>query len=107
MHYESIDCKSAGCPVSTHAEMNLLKRLNPKLANVDILVIRVSVTDKIGSSRPCYHCILRLVKTGVRYVYYSTEAGTIVRERVRCMLNSPLTKASSGYRNKNLNSAHI
>ena len=66
-----------------HAEHDAITKLLPlrnkrkKLENINILVIRLSPTNKIQSSKPCYHCIemLKILpkKRGYRIqdIYYS------------------------------------
>lgn len=88
---------------SKHAEMDVLnkiykKRELPKV--VDIFVVRFAKTGTLGESRPCYHCLMSLAKSHLRikYVYYSTTDGFIVREKFSTMIDSPLTYISSGAR---------
>lgn len=93
---------------STHAEVAALEKLQSVLKiyfsdrshKFDLYVIRLSKNGYFGSSRPCYHCLVRLTKSGlsIRDVYYSTDERTIVREKFISMLYSPLTRLSSGYR---------
>lgn len=101
-----------GCPISTHAEMDVLRKvlksksivpgvIPKRLDRFDVVVIRVSKTRKLGTSRPCYHCINSMMNTNyikIRYVYYSTIDGKIVRERLDDMLESSLTRVSTGWR---------
>lgn len=93
---------------STHAEVAALEKLHSVLKiyfsdkshKFDLYVVRISKEGYYGSSRPCYHCLVRLIKSGVniRDVYYSTDDRTIVKEKFTLMLHSPLTNVSSGYR---------
>lgn len=79
--------------------------------------MRLSKTAKnIGPSRPCYHCILRLLREkNIKYVYYShvveidgIKYTTILREKLKDMLYSELTYISSGYRRKhNMKSKYL
>ena len=76
-----------GCGYSTHAEIATLKNLkrckNGKnkywekgRLEIDILVLRISKTGKLGMSKPCDHCIQQLLDcTNVRIknVYYSNR----------------------------------
>ncbi len=89
---ENSNRKIWGQPVSTHAEMEVLRKLyklnsknkvNKSFKKCDILVIRLSPTGKLGQSRPCYHCLTSLAVCGIkiRYIYYSTSFGTITREK--------------------------
>ena len=101
-----------GCPISTHAEMDVLRKVlksksivpgvvPKRMDKYDVLVIRVSKTHKLGTSRPCYHCINSMMNAmyiKIRYVYYSTMDGKIVRERLDDMLESDLTRVSTGWR---------
>ena len=96
-----------GCPISTHAEMDVLRKVlksksvPKRIDKYDIIVIRISRTYKLGSSRPCYHCINTMMNASsikIRYVYYSTRDGKIVRERLDEMLKSELTHVSTGWR---------
>ncbi len=91
--------------MSTHAEIDALNKLKSKkninLKNrFDLMVIRISKTGILGESRPCFHCLQTLEKSGVKIhnVYYSTEKGKIVREKFNTMKESKKTTYSSGYR---------
>ena len=98
-----------GQPVSTHAEMDALRKIYKmnsdkakKFEKCDILVVRISKSGKLGQSRPCYHCLstLSACDLKIRYIYYSTNEGTIVRERFDGMLESDLTIVSTGWRKR-------
>jgi len=73
---------------SMHAEENAIQHLPPmprrrRLTRVDLLVIRVSKTGKLGCSKPCEHCLLemagRLPDKGYRVgkVFYTDREGAI------------------------------
>ena len=76
-----------GAPISTHAEMDVLRKIyknlqtqtnSKKKEKYDVLVIRITKTGKLGSSRPCFHCINSMLSTSlvkIQYVYYSTNDG--------------------------------
>jgi hypothetical protein len=93
---------------STHAEIAALEKLksviqiycNGRKQKFDLYVVKITKNGFFGSSRPCYNCLLNLIKSNVtiRDVYYSTEKRVIVREKFSLMLYSPLTRVSSGYR---------
>ena len=96
-------------PIFTHAEMDVIRKIynnktlntNKRIDKFDVLVIRVSKFGKLGSSRPCYHCINSMMNTPIlkiNYVYYSTNDGIIVREKLDKMLNSDLTIVSTGWK---------
>ena len=102
--------RMGSAPISTHAEMDVLRKIykssqipntNKRIEKFDVLVIRLSKTGKIGSSRPCFHCISSMMNTPIakiQYVYYSTNDGKIVREKLDTMLESELTIVSTGWR---------
>lgn len=76
---ENIDCNSN----DDHAEARLLSKLEfKKHKHFDVVVIRLTKTGKLASSRPCHHCINRLSKYPVRYVYYSTTDNYLIRENI-------------------------
>ncbi len=102
--------RMGSCPISTHAEMDVLRKIyksttipntSKRIDKFDVLVIRISKTGKLGSSRPCFHCINSMMNTPIakiQYVYYSTNDGKIVREKLDTMLESELTIVSTGWR---------
>ena len=96
---------------STHAEMQALirtikwqKRHQTHHIPLNLLVIRLNKHGILGESRPCYHCISYLHSSSIpiKWVYYSTEAGTIVKERFKHMVATKESHAtiSSGMRKK-------
>lgn len=93
--------------LSTHAEISALKNLRAKnfkfkRQSYDLLVIRLSPKGYLGESRPCYHCLQKLeqVNSGIKikYIYYSTYNGNIIKEKFYLMKESNKTTYSSGYR---------
>lgn len=77
--------------IDYHAEINAFMKINkwknrPKI--LDLLVIRYSKSGKLGESRPCFHCIMKLKQSniGLRNVYYSTNNGIIIKEKFNNML---------------------
>ena len=73
-----------------HAEHEALMKLQPlkikkNLAPIDILVVRLSRTNKLQNSKPCQNCIERMEtmpnKKGykIRNIYYSGENGDIIK----------------------------
>lgn len=74
-----------GIMPSIHAEADVIRKVGKKRnmpKSVDIVVIRFSKNGIIGESRPCYHCILAMSKSrlNIKYIYYSTCNGDIVKE---------------------------
>lgn len=89
---------------NAHAEQNALKKLisfPKKMKNISLLVIRMSKNGTLGESRPCYHCLsaMERSKLNIKWIYYSTKEGTIVREKFVEMKCSDKTYISSGNRN--------
>jgi len=95
--------------VGIHAETDAISKLLPlrkkKLENIDILVIRISPTNKIQSSKPCYHCIEMMkcypMKKGyqIQNIYYSNTYGEIIKTTLR-ELDNDEKHISQHYRNK-------
>lgn len=52
-----------------------------RLKKTDILVFRTSATG-IKCSKPCYECIKTLKNFNIRGVYYSSEKGVLVYEKI-------------------------
>lgn len=81
-----------------HAEQNaILKLPNSKNKNrleiVDLLVVRLSKTNRIQNSKPCNNCI-NFMNTipkqkgyKIRYVYYSNQEGGITRTSLNNLMN--------------------
>ena len=95
--------------ISKHAEIDALNKLHfrihkkHKITHRDLLVIRMSKTGVLGNAKPCYHCMKRLSSStfvNIRYIYYSSNNGEIVRERFNDMLLNPTHFISSGFRKR-------
>uniref|UniRef100_A0A6C0HZS0 CMP/dCMP-type deaminase domain-containing protein n=1 Tax=viral metagenome TaxID=1070528 RepID=A0A6C0HZS0_9ZZZZ len=94
-----------------HAETDAILKLLPlrnkkKLENINILVIRISPTNKIQSSKPCNHCIKMLnilpKKRGyhIQDIYYSNTYGEIIKTTLGKLENEE-KHISQYYRNRN------
>lgn len=69
-----------------HAEITVFERMpKKKVRGMDILVIRINKNFALKNSRPCNQCIDKLIKFGIRKVFYSNEDGIIVSEFVQEM----------------------
>ena len=69
-----------------HAEITVFEKLpRKKVKGMDILVIRINKNFALKNSRPCNQCIDKLIKFGIRKVFYSNEDGIIVSEFVERM----------------------
>lgn len=92
---------------STHAEELALQKAiaNPRIKKhktYDLFVVRFSKAGILGNSRPCRHCILRMMLSDIKIhtVYYSTETGEIREEKLTSMLSSEMTYVSTGNRTR-------
>jgi len=84
--YADIDGKTPGIHAEEDAIMKLpYMKSKKRLESVNILVVRLSKTNKVQCSKPCHNCI-KMLSTypkikgyNIRYVYYSNENGGITR----------------------------
>jgi hypothetical protein len=93
-----------------HAELDALTKLKPlrqkRLEIIDLLVIRLSKTNNIQSSRPCNNCIELMTylpeKKGykIKTIYYSNNDGTIIKSDLQT-LEKEEKHYSRFYRRKN------
>jgi hypothetical protein len=73
--------------MSTHAEMNALKKLDnlfriqkKKKEKMDLIVIRINKSGNLCESAPCFHCTQELMATtivSIKKLYFSRWDGTI------------------------------
>ena len=96
----------------THAEHDAILKLLPlkykkRLENIDLLVIRLSLKNKIQSSKPCYHCIemMKILprKKGynIQNIYYSDNSGSIIKTTLS-QLDNEEKHFTQYYRNKTI-----
>jgi hypothetical protein len=90
---------------SRHAEVDALLKIknyrnNPK--EVNILVVRINKNGNLEKSRPCKDCIrmMQMSNFVIKYIYYSTADGIIVKEKFSKMMDSSLTYTSKGVKSK-------
>ena len=104
---ESIGENSMNNNISIHAEscaINKLPSNNKNFKKVDILVIRVSPSRKLGNSKPCIKCIDCMcnfaVKKGykINNIYYSTTCGEIQKKKLIELINDDDIHISKYYR---------
>jgi len=99
-----------GCNISTHAEIKALNKLLKSIGSIknishrhnkyNLIVIRLTKTGMMGFSRPCQHCINRLLKTNminIVNIYYSVNENKIIKEDLTSILNTSLTYISFGW----------
>jgi hypothetical protein len=79
-----------GIKPGIHAEYEAISKLMPikykkNLEEISLLVIRLSPTNKLQISKPCYNCI-QIIKTipikkgyKIKEIYYSNSEGNIIK----------------------------
>ena len=79
---------------SDHAEYNAISSFKPNLKigklynnKIDIAVIRINKKGELCNARPCMNCLYIMKSNGFRYVYYSINNNTIIREKILYMLS--------------------
>lgn len=65
-----------------------MKCLHKKL---EIVVIRTDNNGNLKNSKPCSHCIKNMKLFNIKYVYYSTDDGKIIKERVENLTTDHLS----------------
>lgn len=69
--------------------------------SVDIIVIRINHGGTLGMSRPCIMCMKHLNRIKgykIRYVYYSTPNGEILKEKFSHLIQDGNCTSSSRFR---------
>jgi cytidine deaminase len=95
-----------------HAEANAIYNLpsrprSKKLKSINILVIRTSVSGKLGMSKPCAKCLLDMIiyppKKGytIKNIYYSNSQGDIVETTLKNIIEDGNLHISKYYKNHN------
>jgi cytidine deaminase len=84
--------------ITKHAEVDVIIKLlkwknSPK--QIDILVIRLSKTGKLGNSKPCFHCLKFMKKHNNRInnIYYSSSDNLIIKEKLNNMFTCHICKS--------------
>lgn len=106
---------SYGVNYPNHAEHDAIENLNKKrrierkkrksCTVVNMLVIRYNKTNKLVNSKPCVHCIHKMInipiKHGykIKYVYYSDTDRIIVKKKLTDLLKDPNMHMTKRYRN--------
>ncbi len=55
--------------------------------NINIIVVRVIHGNKLCNSRPCYNCLNMMKAVGINKIYYTTDNGDIICERIKDMVS--------------------
>lgn len=66
-----------------HAEMAALKKLKKRRRHKYYVVVVRYCNGVLRNSKPCSLCKHIMINHGIKYVYYSTDDGNIVKERVK------------------------
>lgn len=101
-----------------HAEHDAINRLKPikrkkHLQNINILVIRVTKSNKLQNSKPCANCIETMKhlpeKKGykIKNIYYSNENEVIVKSSLTNLEKEELHYSRFFRKNKKLNNTLI
>ncbi len=98
---------------SVHAEANAIKKLQslprqrrPK--KIDLMVVRVSCSGKLGSSKPCLHCIVKMYRElpikgyNLEDVYYTDSEGVICCKKFIELLDDDTPHVSKYYKERNM-----
>ncbi len=104
---------SDGIKPGIHAECDAIKKLIPlrkkkRLESINILVVRLSVKNRLQSSKPCINCINTMktlpLKLGykIKNVYYSNSNEEIIKTTLQ-NLESEEKHYSRFYRRKLIN----
>ena len=75
-----------------HAECDAIRKLpsrkNKSIKKINMLVIRTTKTGKLSMSKPCYNCIMNMMRDApkkgykIEWIYYSDEEGNVVKEKL-------------------------
>jgi len=96
---------------SIHAETDAIEHLKPrwhkkKRKKINLMVIRTSKNGKLGSSQPCYHCMLQLMEQipemgyKLNYVCYSNQDESLTRIKFNKLVQVSNYHISGYYRKK-------
>ena len=97
---------------SVHAEHNAIMNLQPlpkkhHYKKVDMIVIRTTKTGVLGMSKPCFHCVLKMMQLpqekGYRIcrVIFTNSNGSFEQTTLEKLLTESEPHLSSFFRNTN------
>ena len=69
-----------------HAEYDAINSYRGKdggLNGSSLYVLRIRRDGSLGNSRPCEHCWRKMMKVGIKTVYYVGNDGVLIKELVR------------------------
>ena len=96
-----------------HAEVDAFNKLthlyNKKKTNIDLIILRLSSTNKLQNSKPCNNCVNKLYylphRKGYKLnnIYYSHELHYLIQTTLSSLINENAHVSKFYRRNKNLN----
>ena len=78
---------------SVFYEVTTNRKLQKKLKNIDILVFRQSKSG-IKNSKPCKDCIQTMKSLNINKVYYSSDSGILICEKINNITSEHLSQLS-------------
>lgn len=79
---KSFTRKFMNYPFSIHAELCAILNAKTDLKRKSLLVVRLNNTGKLKLARPCNYCYGYIKYVGIKDIYYSTNDGVVLREKV-------------------------
>ena len=107
-------CRFNNSKIKMHAEIDALKHLTYLIksgkikkstnSKMDMVVLRVSKSGKLGESAPCFHCTDEIRKNSlvrINNLYFSNNDGTISCMKFNTWIESGTNHISKGWKWKN------
>jgi hypothetical protein len=109
--FNSYNKRYNNCGITTHAEMDCMKRLAFKMCKirqryitVDRVVLKVSHDGTLRNSQPCFHCMTELHKNkkiNIHHLYFSNGDGKVEKHDFQYWCHTTTHHISCGWRRKN------
>jgi deoxycytidylate deaminase len=64
---------------------------------INIIVVRITISGELASSMPCHMCLKMMQNIGINKVYYSTDSGKIVSQKINTFCGYHVSRASKCY----------
>jgi deoxycytidylate deaminase len=58
-----------------HAEMSAIIHARQSIEGMDCFIFRAYKNGNMAMSRPCQYCMIALIESGIRYIYYVSNEG--------------------------------
>lgn len=95
-------------PIHTHAEIDCVKQIKynyiktKKIKTYNLLLLRITHSNKLCTVRPCYHCVKQLSNTKfikIKNIYYTDDDGNFIVDKFQNIINNNNKKnMSMGYK---------